>query len=96
MKVVVDTSVWSALRRNQILEDLPQVLSLRELIADGRVALLGAIRQEVLSGIREIEQFVRLRDYLRCMTTYRIDNKLTPRYKGRALKYPRSEWQKQD
>lgn len=66
MKVVVDTSVWSlALRRNQIQEDLPQVLSLRELIADGRVALLGAIRQEVLSGIREIEQFVRLRDYLR-------------------------------
>lgn len=57
MKVVVDTSVWSlALRRNQIQEDLPQVLSLRELIADGRVALLGAIRQEVLSGVREIEQ----------------------------------------
>ncbi len=66
MKVVVDTSVWTlALRRNQIQEDLPQVLSLRELIVDGRVALLGAIRQEVLSGVREIEQFVRLRDYLR-------------------------------
>ncbi|MDM9385823.1 PIN domain-containing protein [Chlorogloeopsis sp. ULAP01] len=65
MKVVVDTSVWSlALRRNRVELELPQVLSLRELIADGRVALLGAIRQEVLSGIRKSEQFVRLREYL--------------------------------
>jgi predicted nucleic acid-binding protein len=29
------------------------------------VALLGAIRQETLSGIRNFEQFTRLRDYLR-------------------------------
>ncbi|NJK51975.1 MAG: PIN domain-containing protein [Leptolyngbyaceae cyanobacterium SU_3_3] len=66
MKVVVDTSVWSlALRRNRILEESPQILRLRELIADNRVALLGAIRQEVLSGIREVEQFVHLREYLR-------------------------------
>ncbi|MEX0272168.1 PIN domain-containing protein [Leptolyngbyaceae cyanobacterium UHCC 1019] len=66
MKVVVDTSVWSlALRRNRILEESPQILRLRELIADDRVALLGVIRQEVLSGIREVEQFVRLREYLR-------------------------------
>jgi hypothetical protein len=66
MKIVVDTSVWSlALRRSRIQEDISQVLSLRELVANGRVALLGAIRQEVLSGIREIEQFVRLREYLR-------------------------------
>jgi len=54
MKVVVDTSVWSlALRRNRTQEEPPQVLSLRELIADNRVSLLGVIRQEVLSGIRE-------------------------------------------
>lgn len=35
------------------------------MIANDKVALLGAIRQEILSGIREIEQFVRLREYLR-------------------------------
>jgi predicted nucleic acid-binding protein len=65
MKVVVDTSVWSlALRRNRILEESPPILRLRELIADDRVALLGVIRQELLSGIREVEQFVRLREYL--------------------------------
>ena len=32
---------------------------------DNRVVLLGAVRQEVLSGIRHPEQFTRLRDYLR-------------------------------
>jgi hypothetical protein len=35
------------------------------LIADGRVVLLGAIRQEVLSGVRYKEQFARLQEYLR-------------------------------
>ncbi|MFB2839036.1 PIN domain nuclease [Floridanema evergladense] len=66
MKVVVDTSVWSlALRRNRTPEETPKILRLRELIADHRVALLGVIRQEVLSGIRAVEQFVRLREYLR-------------------------------
>ncbi|MGL4497518.1 MAG: hypothetical protein ACRCU2_00520, partial [Planktothrix sp.] len=36
-----------------------------DLITDGKVVLLGAIRQEVLSGVRHPEQFSRLRDYLR-------------------------------
>ncbi len=66
MNVVVDTSVWSlALRRNSPNDAISIVNILRDLIADGRVILLGVIRQEVLSGIRYIEQFVRLRDYLR-------------------------------
>ncbi len=66
MKVVVDTSVWSlALRRNTPANAMPVVNLLRELITDGRVAMLGAVRQEVLSVIRHAEQFTRLRDYLR-------------------------------
>ena len=65
MKVVVDTSVWSlALRRNTSMDAIPAVNLLRDLITDGRVAMLGAVRQEVLSGIRQTEQFTRLRDYL--------------------------------
>jgi predicted nucleic acid-binding protein len=65
MKVIVDTSVWSlALRRNQ--SDIsPSVVSLRDLMADGRVVLLGAVRQEILSGIRHPEQFNRLKEHLR-------------------------------
>jgi len=65
MKVIVDTSVWSlALRRGQQPND-PYVALFRDLIVDGRVVLLGAVRQELLSGIRHAEQFERLKNYLR-------------------------------
>lgn len=64
MKVLVDTAVWSlAFRRNQNADD-PYITLLRELIHDGRALLLGAVRQEILSGIRHEAQFERLRAYL--------------------------------
>ena len=66
MNVLVDSSVWSlALRRNTTNDAIAIVNVLRDLIADGRVILLGAIRQEVLSGVRYKEQFARLQEYLR-------------------------------
>jgi hypothetical protein len=50
MNVVVDTSVWSlALRRNRPHDAIPLINILRNLISDGRVVLLGVIRQEVRS-----------------------------------------------
>jgi predicted nucleic acid-binding protein len=65
MKVIVDTSVWSlSLRRNSTSTAIPEVLALREIIVADQVAMLGAIRQEVISGIGDLGQFVRLRDYL--------------------------------
>ena len=65
MKVLVDTSVWSlALRRNR-KPDGPHVTVFRDLILDGRTALLGAVRQEILSGIRHVDHFERLKNYLR-------------------------------
>jgi predicted nucleic acid-binding protein len=69
VKILVDTSVWSlALRRKG--EDLNSaekslVSELRELIQEGRAAIIGMIRQELLSGIRTAEQYNRLREYLR-------------------------------
>jgi predicted nucleic acid-binding protein len=64
MKVLVDTSVWSlALRRRARLETAP-VQELRSLIAHGRVAIIGPIRQELLSGVRTSEAFERLREHL--------------------------------
>ena len=69
MNVLVDTPVWSlALRRKAgDLNARERVLtgSLAELIREGRVQMMGAIRQELLSGIREAEKFVKLRNYLR-------------------------------
>ena len=65
MKVLVDTSVWSlALRRSARTETLP-VQELRSLIDEGRVAVIGPIRQELLSGVRTPESFRRVRDHLR-------------------------------
>ena len=66
MRVLVDTSVWSlALRRKTAHDIPPSVRELTEVVADGRVAMLGVIRQELLSGIREQAQFERVRDHLR-------------------------------
>ena len=65
MKVLVHTSVWSlALRRHKRMPD-PSVQELRSLIDEGRVAMIGPIRQELLSGLRTAEAFDRVRDHLR-------------------------------
>jgi len=73
MRVLVDTSVWSlALRRHGRVED-PAVHALRSLIDQGRVAIIGPIRQELLSGIRTPESFERLRDHLRPFADERLE-----------------------
>ena len=67
MQVLVDTTVWSlAFRRNSPTTstagraDSPALQVLRDLVADGRAALIGAIRQELLSGIKNHDQFLKL------------------------------------
>ena len=63
MKVLVDTSVWSfAFRRRSPKHHA--VDELRRLIGHGRAALVGPIRQEILSGIRDGAAFEVLRDRL--------------------------------
>jgi len=69
MNVLVDTSIWSlALRhRRHRLTTSDEVLirALADLVGYSRAQLIGPVRQEVLSGIREHAQFIRLRDALR-------------------------------
>ena len=73
MKVIVDTSVWSlALRRKTKTSDLI-VNKLSDLIADGRVVLLGAVRQEILSGVKHQEQFDKLKNNLRAFPDLLLD-----------------------
>lgn len=63
MRVLVDTCVWSkVLRRKSPDENLTALLT--DLIADGRVAIIGPIRQELLSGVPDPAQFRKLRDAL--------------------------------
>jgi len=63
MNVLIDTSVWSMALRRQRLTDAEQKIvdALKELIRDARVAIIGPIRQELLSGVREQEQFEELK-----------------------------------
>jgi len=65
MRVIVDTSVWSLALRRKVAMESAHVDLLRDLIQDGRVVLLGSVRQELLSGIRHPQQFDRLRSHLR-------------------------------
>lgn len=64
MKVLVDTSVWSlALRRSQPQLG-PEVAELIELIKDVRAQIIGPVRQEILSGLKDKFQFQKLRQHL--------------------------------
>jgi len=65
MRVIVDTSVWSLALRRRKPAASPHCDLLRRLIMDGETVLLGAIRQELLSGIRFPEQYQRLKLRLR-------------------------------
>ena len=69
MMVLVDTPVWSlALRRKRTdlnADERATITALEELIRGGRARIMGVIRQELLSGIREEARFRKLRDYLR-------------------------------
>ncbi len=70
--VLVDTSVWSlALRRRAPAHDASD--ELRRLVVGGRAALIGPIRQELLSGLRDPSTFARLRDHLRAFPDEPID-----------------------
>jgi len=77
MMVLVDTPVWSlALRwRPEHLGAREQQLTqaLAELIREGRVQIVGPIRQELLSGLREEAQFRKLRDYLRAFQEHPLE-----------------------
>ncbi len=68
MNVLVDTSVWSLSLRRSTQTDHPAKHELEDLVRKGRVALIGPIRQEILSGVKTEAQFNLLRNRLRAFT----------------------------
>ena len=69
MKTIVDTCAWSlALRRpnqaNLPPDELRMIAQLQEAIRDGRAIMLGPIRQEILSGVRDKARFTKLKNLL--------------------------------
>ena len=80
MKLLVDSCVWSlALRRKKGAESLNPteaqlVHVLMEGIRDGRVVLVGPVRQEVLSGVKDKKQFEKLVQHLAAFPDARIES----------------------
>jgi predicted nucleic acid-binding protein len=69
MKVIIDTCVWSLSlrRRNQTrlnADEQKALVEFKEAIRDRRAAIIGPIRQEVLSGIRDKAMFAKTEDLL--------------------------------
>ncbi|MGB8260991.1 MAG: PIN domain-containing protein [Terracidiphilus sp.] len=67
--VLADSCVWSlALRRRPgaalSARESTAIAALEEAVRDGRIVLIGPIRQEVLSGIRDSSHFVKLQSAL--------------------------------
>jgi predicted nucleic acid-binding protein len=69
LKVLVDTNIWSlALRRRPdrlSTREREHVAELAALCREGRASIIGAVRQELLSGVREPTGFEHLRKLLR-------------------------------
>ena len=63
MKVLVDTCIWSGALRHKN-PNLELIEKLNDLINDGRVSIIGPIRQEILSGISSKKQFHKLKNIL--------------------------------
>jgi hypothetical protein len=63
MKVLVDTCIWSAALRHKE-PNIELSSKLKDLISDGRVSIIGPIRQEILSGISGRKQFHKLKKIL--------------------------------
>lgn len=73
MNVIVDTSVWSLALRRAKRVDASAPRELSELIQEGRVVMLGIVRQELLSGIKEKKQFDILRERLRAFPDLELE-----------------------
>ncbi|QFP77753.1 PIN domain-containing protein [Deinococcus sp. AJ005] len=82
-RILVDSDVWSEFYRKRSGEASPQVRQLRALIVGRQVVMLGAIRQEVLSGWRHAHQFEQVRELLRAFS----DLPLTERDYEQAAEY---------
>lgn len=66
MRVLVDTSVWSLALRRAAHAQNPDAEELKRMIASHVVEIIGPIRQELLSGVRDQSQFDLLESRLAC------------------------------
>lgn len=75
MKIIVDTSIWSLALRRKKSNFFKEVKFLESIIDSQSVCMLGPIRQELLSGIRDQNQFKLLKEALSFYDDYPIETK---------------------
>ena len=63
MRVLVDTCIWSEVLRYRHPNET-FAATLKDLVQDGNLAIIGPIRQELLSGISDPKQFHQLKEIL--------------------------------
>ena len=75
--ILVDTSVWSLVLRKRVLGQKEKNLKLYliNLIRNGRVTMIGPIRQEILSGISDLTTYIVLRQRLETFSDFEITTK---------------------
>lgn len=76
MKVLVDTDVWSEALRRKKGKKSTYVDELVDLIQAGRLEIIGPIRMEVLSGIRDKEVFDAFSDKLAAFSDRPIESEV--------------------
>lgn len=74
MNVLVDTCIWSRILRHR-RPDPKLTVIVEELIREGRVVIIGPIRQEILSGIPNPKQFENLRSKLAAFEDLPLDRR---------------------
>jgi predicted nucleic acid-binding protein len=72
LKVLVDTCIWSIAFKNTDKRNADTIRALSELIDDGRVCLMGPIKQEILSAYKQKERFDKVLDHLQYFDQERI------------------------
>ena len=76
MKVLVDTDVWSEALRKRKGRKSTYVDELIDLIQEGRLEIIGPIRMEVLSGIRDQKVFDAFSDKLAAFLDRSIESQV--------------------
>jgi predicted nucleic acid-binding protein len=71
MKVLIDTPIWSlAFRRKNLTENNITIDNLINLMRNTQIAVIGSIRQEVLSGISDKNKFYEIKNKMAVFTDY--------------------------
>jgi len=75
MKVLIDTPIWSlAFRKKEDNVKNITVESLVNLIRNGRIAIIGPIRQEILSGISDRNKFNDIKEKMSIFSDYDLQS----------------------